>query len=347
MTSVRSRRRHSVNFHPNRGVFSADPHILSSSYIVRKSRLRIFGLLLRSAFLALNKRLTSQLLRAPPTILNFLREQHADTLLRHSFGSDVVIIRAYWHARRACQWEPDDVVRFYQFLTSSYGRTSRFPTSSTFVSFPAYDKLELDGADTREVLFALSQGRQTLLPICDVDMSVADPRLVIRQHYQFPYAVSGWRRCERELEKTDMLPLFFMRRDGGVGVPITEEGIDNAIMDSPTRIRATSLKVVTHLVGYPQKNSQIQLPRLQTGILPYIPSAKLAALVAGRVRAYILEIMDTVLPSEGNHTVGTRPGQIGIGDVVLCGVIFVSRGRIMPLLQVQPHSVQGLSTTLL
>ncbi|KZV61071.1 hypothetical protein PENSPDRAFT_759655 [Peniophora sp. CONT] len=148
----------------------------------------------------------------------------------------------------------------------------------------------------------------------------------------------------RELNSTDMLPLFFDRLDGGVGVPITEEGIRDAISDVPTRVRATSLKVIIDFVDYPAVESQIQL-RLQTVRLPYISSGRLAKLVAGRVRSYMQSLKYTLVPGKsGNWRVGTGPGCLSVGDIVLVGIVYVSRGRIMPLLQVRADYFDGAST---
>ena len=78
---------------------------------------------------------------------------------------------------------------------------------------------------------------------CILDVRAADPFRIIPANIVVPYADSpSPYRLNKELDRTDMLPLWFWNEGRTLGVPITSGAFDS-LSDGPTRIEVTSLKV--------------------------------------------------------------------------------------------------------
>ena len=82
-------------------------------------------------------------------------------------------------------------------------------------------------------------------PWCIIDITTVDTTHVIPSHLFTPYA--GTSRHDSILNRTDMLPIFFKRLDGGIGVRIAGDADYNTLPDIPTRISRSSLKVFLHV----------------------------------------------------------------------------------------------------
>lgn len=113
------------------------------------------------------------------------------------------------------------------------------------MAFGAYDLLRLHPSDKISLEVARCPGWCS--DFCLVDIIAANPFHIIPSRLFVPYAAT--QRSDTVLQRTDMLPIFFRRVDGGVGVPVTVNGNYETIPDSPTRISATSLEVVLNVSG--------------------------------------------------------------------------------------------------
>ncbi|VDC00984.1 unnamed protein product [Peniophora sp. CBMAI 1063] len=80
---------------------------------------------------------------------------------------------------------------------------------------------------------------------CILDVRVPDPTRIIPATIVVPYATQ-LTRLNSELDRTDMLPLWFWQKNSELGVPIAESSFD-CLPDRPTRIEASSLKVALHV----------------------------------------------------------------------------------------------------
>ncbi|VDB99982.1 unnamed protein product [Peniophora sp. CBMAI 1063] len=166
-----------------------------------------------------------------------------------------------------------------------------------------------------------------------VDLTSHEPELIVPQHLFTPF--EGTKRSESALQRTDMLLLFFTRSDGGVGVRVAADADYEAIPDTPTRVSATSLKVTLRLLNYSLVERQIQLRSPNAKV----SARRLARLVAAKVRSCIEHAeRENATISHWNDPrwkSGTTGECIKAGDVILIGLIFVSPGKVTPLLSLR------------
>ena len=76
---------------------------------------------------------------------------------------------------------------------------------------------------------------------CILDIRVPDPAHIIPATIIVPYSQQPT-RIDAELDKTDMLPMWFWQANGSLGVPISANNFD-VLPDKFTRVNASSLKV--------------------------------------------------------------------------------------------------------
>ncbi|VDC00454.1 unnamed protein product [Peniophora sp. CBMAI 1063] len=175
-------------------------------------------------------------------------------------------------------------------------------------------------------------------PYCILDLIAHEPSLIIPSRLFIPH--EGSNRKEAFLQRTDMLPIFFARSDGGFGVRIDSNADFDMLLDSPTRVTAHSLKVLLHLINYPSYEKQIQLRN--TAASP-VSSRRLARLIASKV-SYIVkeaarENASIVHWTNPRWKMGSGAGRISVADIELMGIVFVSRGKVTPLLRVRSDFV--------
>ncbi|VDB98589.1 unnamed protein product [Peniophora sp. CBMAI 1063] len=204
--------------------------------------------------------------------------------------------------------------------------------------FFAYHELCIDTSDT----LWITQPNHTLALYCIADMLAIYPSHVIPSRLFIPYGPGTIRR-DLALQRTDMLPIFFRRTDGGVGITIHNADISvNALLDDPTRITATSLKVFLHLINYSPIERQIQL-RTSSTSPQSISVQRLARLVASKVCCFwrTAEAENNTITdwNDPRWMVGPGAGRMNVGDIILLGIAFVSPGKVTPLLQVRPDFV--------
>ncbi|VDC02996.1 unnamed protein product [Peniophora sp. CBMAI 1063] len=190
-------------------------------------------------------------------------------------------------------------------------------------------------ADTTEI--QLPNGY--LMPFCTIDIIAVRPSHIVPSRLYTPYA--GTRRNRSSLQRTDKVPIFFRGVDGGVGVRISSNADFHNLPDTPTRISASSLKVVLNLLNYKPYERQIR-PRLPS-MAGNVTVRRLACLVAMKVRHCLrIAAKENAKISHWESLrwrFGTGPGYINVVDVRLLGVVFVSTGKITPLLEVRSDFV--------
>ncbi|KZV66136.1 hypothetical protein PENSPDRAFT_689250 [Peniophora sp. CONT] len=176
---------------------------------------------------------------------------------------------------------------------------------------------------------------------CILDVRAQDPTRIIPATMLFPYALQPT-RLNSELDRTDMLPLWFWQHSRSLGIPITASNFD-CIPDRPTRIEASSLKVALHWINYEPVEKQIQLRTKPNQGKGSVSLQRLAFLIAGAVRNAMstceMQDPDRINWVNKRWRIGVRPGYISVRDVILLGIVFVTPGRVMPLLQLRPEFV--------
>lgn len=130
------------------------------------------------------------------------------------------------------------------FLNSSFALPLSLGLSPNIIVFFAYNEL---GAHESDKHWTVSTQPGVYIPWCVLDFTTNHPSHIIPSRLFVPYL--GTLRCETTLGCTDMLPIFFKRADGDIGVFVDENADFNVVLDNPTRISATSLKVVLN-VGF-------------------------------------------------------------------------------------------------
>ncbi|VDC05489.1 unnamed protein product [Peniophora sp. CBMAI 1063] len=253
----------------------------------------------------------------------------ANSVTALSFGLQPALERALRFMQPA--W--NHTVQFEAFVASSTFRVGQLPgVPSNSIAFFAYPELHIDPTDT----FLIATGPHGWFNLyCSIDIIAENPALIIPSRLFVPH--EGSRRMEAFLQRTDMLPIFFSRTGGGVGVRIDSNVDFDMLLDVPTRITAHSLKVILHLLNYTPNEKQIQL-RTAAGS-PNVSSRRLARLVAAKVSHFVREAErenPTITQwADPRWRMGSGPGYIGSGDIVLLGIVFVSQGKITPLLRVR------------
>lgn len=169
-------------------------------------------------------------------------EHAGHTILNLTFGPEVAGDRALRMvlpiAERANQCMP-----IQELVTRSYCRpdsSGRLPRGlpSGSVAFMVHDNSGIHFSDTIEAASATQTARSRW---CILDVRVANPSRIIPATILVPYAHQPT-RLNSELDRTDMLPLWFWQTNGTLGVRINSTTFD-CLPDKPTRVEASSLKV--------------------------------------------------------------------------------------------------------
>ncbi|KAI0069308.1 hypothetical protein BV25DRAFT_123565 [Artomyces pyxidatus] len=185
---------------------------------------------------------------------------------------------------------------------------------------------------------ATSEGR----PVVVLDYALAHPDIrVIPQERWLPYG--GGSRGVAELMSTGVSPpLFFLKLDGTVGLSLNEalsHDLQNTLVNAQWRPMEgnTSVEVRIGWKGYNPWADQIQL-RTRNIIGPPMPItlARLAQHVAAKVAKFIEIHQSAHVPINQAYAewrVGSGPNDIKPSDIILVGVVSVSKGSIMPILR--------------
>ncbi|VDB82633.1 unnamed protein product [Peniophora sp. CBMAI 1063] len=273
----------------------------------------------------------------------YLRFMLCTTVLTRVFGVDVAVDRALRVARRAWGNLPtDEQMSFYAFVTAHFLPLSLLPggveegtlngaiplfLSSSSLDAPVYTSLNAEWPFYHIVDVIAPDGPQFLRPI---------PSTLF-----VPFGTRSHQRCRQVLERINPMPLWFIKENGLLGVPITGmdrcmqllRGRDELRLNSQSK-PITTLKIKFAWPNYVSAERQIRAwPNAPLNNL-----TKLAELTAGAVRKFMTDAgIGTI--NMVNQTLAHQPWRIGTGageiktvDVLLLGVIFVSDGAAMPLL---------------
>ena len=173
-------------------------------------------------------------------------EHAGNTVLNLTFGIAVAGDRALRQvlpmAKRANIPMPiQDVVKTSYCKSDHTGRLPRgLPLGS--IAFTVYNDCDIH---TSDVIEAADTFRHTQSRWCILDVRVPDPSRIIPATILMPYSHQPT-RLNSELDKTDMLPLWFWQSNGTLGVRITAEDFD-CLPGHSTRVEASSIKVAIHV----------------------------------------------------------------------------------------------------
>lgn len=138
---------------------------------------------------------------------------------------------------------------------------------------------------------------------------------------------------------------FFFQPNNAIGVTLSgSRSVYNGLLNANITfdIPRTSLKVVFNWAGYSHvPPSQVQYSAT-TGLGPTtITVGQLSKRVANATRTFMRRaedgwVQDNVRDPTGRYRIGRGPGRISEDDVLVLGILFVSPGAVMPLLQLRP-----------
>ncbi|VDB95280.1 unnamed protein product [Peniophora sp. CBMAI 1063] len=172
-----------------------------------------------------------------------------------------------------------------------------------------------------------------------LDMIAPDPTRIVPSSLFVPYAGTSATRSESVVQGFKRKALWFVRRDGGLGVPA--EGSrpllwhgEKEFQRSPWR---KTMKIKFNWPGYDGWwEKQIRMDAGDRSI------GRLASLVANKVRDFIYDHDPSVTHSVGTQArwrIGSQAGRISASDILVLGILLVSDGAVMPILQVRDNFV--------
>jgi len=155
---------------------------------------------------------------------------------------------------------------------------------------------------------------------------------VVPQQLWSPQGQGDWRRY---VEQTRLyIPVFFVNVDGSLGVPVShaaagQMSLRDANEPAPLGDRTTT-KIRISWPGYTPSEQQVQL-RDQTPARNPITLERFVKHVGARVRQYLADCERVPCDPYSKWIVG--PARITFNEVILIGVVQVSGGSWMPILQ--------------
>jgi len=175
-------------------------------------------------------------------------------------------------------------------------------------------------------------------PAWILDYVVRPRGTVVPQQLWSPQGQGDWRRY---VEKADFhMPVFFNNVDGSLGVPLNaaagQMSLYGANQLAPLGDKTTT-KIRIGWPGYQPAESQVQL-RDQTPARSPITLDRLVRHLCGRVRQFLSDCEH--VPVQGHpHKWTVGHGNITFSEVILIGVVQVSAGSWMPILQLMSRVV--------
>ncbi|KZV71588.1 hypothetical protein PENSPDRAFT_751683 [Peniophora sp. CONT] len=200
------------------------------------------------------------------------------------------------------------------------GATSRGMPSGAI----AFRALEGNSIHPSDIVETIGNPQLTRQRWCVLDVKVTDPARIIPATILVPYAQQP-NRCNAELDKTDMLPLWFRQTNGTLGVPIIADF--SCLPDTPSRVTASSLKVGFWWCNYGPLEKQIQLRSKSTSNQPdtHVTIRRLAKLISGAVQNAMNTYEQSTIRNirytdwqDRRYRIGTDAGYISDSDDVLC-----------------------------
>jgi len=164
---------------------------------------------------------------------------------------------------------------------------------------------------------------------------------VVLQQLWSPQGQGDWRRYFEQAQL--QLPIFFVNTDGSVGVPVTDATISQMSLrgaDQPVPFsNKATLKIRICWPGYVSSEHQVQL-KDQTPARNPISFERFVKHVGSRVQQFLVECERIPLhPLNQNSKWIVGHGRIPCDEVVLIGIVQVSAGSWMPILQLRSHVV--------
>ncbi|VDB99983.1 unnamed protein product [Peniophora sp. CBMAI 1063] len=254
-----------------------------------------------------------------------LRQRLENTVIARAFGVNVALermrrfVRAGYVGAEHAPALDDSIV----LLLNEAAAVHHIPLSC--IAFAAHDALRLHITDR----IGINTPDLGWTQWCVFDLVDPEPWLIVPMGLFVPFR--GTKRSESALQRTDMLPLFFARSDGGTGVSVAANTNYETIPNTPTRVSGTSLKVIINLPNYTTYERQIQLRCPANGT---VSAQRLARIVAAKVRECVNNAsqQDTTMTEQG-WRFGAGVGCLQAEDIILLGIVFVSPGKVTPLLK--------------
>jgi hypothetical protein len=166
-----------------------------------------------------------------------------------------------------------------------------------------------------------------------LDVAAPHRGLIVPMNIFRPY-LNNLTRAERVIAGLNLIPFFFITAQGTIGAPVIGnfEQLDCRRMFREPR---TSLKIKFHWPGYEPYEGQIQYNPVARGGAVQISARRLAELVAGQVQSFLQKATERSVHHIANEgwDIGRHHGGIQAHNLILLGVISVSEGAVMPLLQ--------------
>ncbi|KAI0295970.1 hypothetical protein BC826DRAFT_968231 [Russula brevipes] len=175
----------------------------------------------------------------------------------------------------------------------------------------------------------LVQGRPTWL----LDYVIRQGGSVVPQELWFPRGQGDWRRYVEQAQLH--VPVFFVNVDGSLGVPVVyaaagQMSLIGANEPAPLGDRTTT-KIRIGWPGYPPSEQQVQLRDQTPGRNP-VTLERFVKHLGSRVRQFLADCERAPL-HDPNAKWLVGYGRITYNEVMLIGVVQVSAGSWMPILQ--------------
>jgi len=178
------------------------------------------------------------------------------------------------------------------------------------------------------------QGR----PAWILDFKVGPGGTVVPQHLWSPQGQGDWPHYDGQAGFH--MPVFFIGANGALGVPLMNAAAGQMSLRGGDQLAPlgdeTTTKIRIGWPGYRSSESQVQLRDQITARNP-ITLERLVKHVASRVRQFLTECER--VPVQGQHKWTVGHGNITFNEVVLIGVVQVSAGSWMPILQLMSRVV--------
>ncbi|VDC06277.1 unnamed protein product [Peniophora sp. CBMAI 1063] len=268
-----------------------------------------------------------------------IEAKHRDSVLSAAFGLHFAIKHAFDHALSVWKAETsassDDWVNLEDFVRASYLDLSESDYTPHglppyAIPFFAWGTFDFDA----HTFQARSASWWHLL-----DMAAPRPSHIIPSTLFVPYARTSVTRSENVVKGFKRTTLWFVRCDGGLGVPV--EGNRPLLWHGAKEFRRErkTMKIKLSWPGYDDEwEKQIRLMS-DAGDRSI---CRLAGLVANKVRDFVCDHDPSFGHPIGTHSrwrIGSHAGQIRAGDILLLGIALVSDGAAMPILQVRDDFV--------
>jgi len=177
-------------------------------------------------------------------------------------------------------------------------------------------------------------------PAWILDYAARSGGTVVPQQLWYPQGQGDWRRY---VEQADFsMPVFFINADGTLGVPVVNTVAGLMSLQGGNRPAPLGNKTTTKIriswPGYSPSESQVQL-RDQTPSWNPVTLERFVRHLGSRVRQYLMDCEYIPAPGQGLHKWTVGYGRITLNEVMLIGVVQVSAGSWIPILQLMNRVV--------